>query len=191
MWDSHLISLGFSLKPKQADLRQPPTPMLKLWSSSIAVCVCGENNFICVYVTAASDVYVYFFRPADSEGSLQVENVRLFVFNSRVGECLLEYSEDWIRSVRLPHIYSSFHKVWLHGAVRSWWCVFCRVSTLRRAHSWAEKVIIGLHLRGLLIFTFCLHSCFGEEVREGDHELQGKKIFQHSACFLLSLGRCC
>lgn len=54
----------------------------------------GENNFICVYVTAASDVYVYFFRPADSEGSLQVENVRLFVFNSCVGECLLEYSED-------------------------------------------------------------------------------------------------
>lgn len=60
----------------------------------MCVCVCGENNFICVYVTAASDVYVYFFRSADSEGSLQVENVRLFVFNSRVGECLLEYSED-------------------------------------------------------------------------------------------------
>lgn len=172
MWDSHLISLGFSLKPKQADL---------------------HPHFIRVYATAASDMYVYISRPADSEGSLQVENVRLFVFNSRVwrvGERLPEYSEDWIRSVRSLHIYSSFHKVWLHGAVWSWWWVFCRVLTLHCAHSWAEKVIIGLSLRGLLIFTLGLLSCFGEDVQEGDHELQ-KKIFQHSACFLLSLGRCC
>lgn len=39
----------------------------------------GENRFIRVYATAASDMYVYISRPADSEGSLQVENVRLFL----------------------------------------------------------------------------------------------------------------
>lgn len=122
MWDSIDFTGIFIKTQASRPAPTPHTPMLKLWSSSIAewLCVCGgENNFICVYVTAASDVYVYFFRPADSEGSLQVENVRLFVFNSRGGECLLEYSEDWIQSVRLLHIYSSFHKVWLHGAVTS------------------------------------------------------------------------
>lgn len=57
VWQSRceiqLISLGFSLKPKQADLRQPPTP--PCWNCEVAQLL---NDCVCVGVKTTSSVYM-------------------------------------------------------------------------------------------------------------------------------------